>query len=237
MLRTSFPLIRSMHAMRSSATGATADDVVAPDVGDGAMRGRNVWFLGCAAAAVVLGVGCSGERPASSDSGSGPVSAAKSTPAFPALDYRLMVPAGWQKTAAREPWTLGGNVPGHTDPSVDAYQAPGGDVWFVVGKRQVSAEDSLADWIERMISSHTITFSQYCTNQVADQRRVSLGGDPAVLRAFKCQEFGSIFAVQVLAKHHNDGWFVMCVSEGTVSRTLPNFERQCQQWLSTFEFV
>lgn len=56
--------------------------------------------------------------------------------------------------------------------------------------------------------------------------------------SFHCPIDGpDAIAVQVLAKHGDDGWVVMCFNEKEAKGNLPEFEQRCNGWLSTFEFI
>jgi hypothetical protein len=110
---------------------------------------------------------------------------------------------------------------------------------MVIGMRPVAAGLSLTQWIREMTADHSITFSTaYCDNTAEDVRPSVLGGEKARLLGFTCPVGGpDTVAVEVLARHNDEGWFTMCVSEAQFARPLPDFEHQCETWLGTLQFL
>jgi hypothetical protein len=196
-------------------------------------------FLAMAALAVVGG--CSGvQQPAESAGTPGTVSSpTPSRAVFNRLGYSFVVPGGWFAQEGYLNWEDWSGPPHRGTPPFDTFMSPDpeGDPWILIGKRSLTSQISLDQWVEQLITSKAITYPPGECSPVEDDRATSLGGETARMLAFHCPVDGpKAVAVQVLATHGGEGWIAMCFSEEGKAGPLPAFERQCELWLSTFQF-
>jgi hypothetical protein len=170
--------------------------------------------------------------PASSPTGS---PAADAT-GFDRLGYRLVVPQDWIATEGYLDWADLDAAPHRGTPAFDTISSPEDDPWIVVGSRPAKGM-SLARWIDTLRSDQVITYASDVCGPVEDERSMTLGGEPARMLAFHCPVDGpDAVAAQVLARHQDTGWVVMCYSERGRAGKLAEHEEQCERWLSSFEF-
>lgn len=189
-----------------------------------------------AALATAALASCSGTAsPTSSPSG-----AADTGPAtdFQRLGYRFVVPADWAIQEGYMAWEEWDGAPHRGTPPFDTFMSQASDPWIVVGKRQVHDAATLDQWIEQLRSAGLITYEAHECRPVENRSVTTLGGEPAHMLGFHCPVDGPhAVAAQVLARHDDAGWVVMCFSERGKAGALPDHQRQCEKWLSTFEFL
>jgi hypothetical protein len=191
-------------------------------------------------AVLALAAGCSGTHLQAEKAGDArPVSSPTPSPAmFHRLGYRLTVPNGWIATEGYVRWEVVGGPPHLGAPPFDTFASPESDPWIVIGKRPLTTQVSLDQWIKQMIAMKAITYQPGECKSVEDDRPTSLGGEKARMRAFHCPIDGSkAMAVQVLATHQTDGWVVMCYSQLGKAGSILGLEQQCQRWTSSFRFL
>ncbi len=189
---------------------------------------------------VALGtlISCSSHSPRTAPA-SASATATDTATAFHRLGYRFVVPTDWVAHEGYVEWdTWDGHPPHRGSPPFDTFMARDADPWIVVGKRQVHDSASLAQWIEQLRSEHLITYQPGECGPVEDQRATTLGGEPAEMLGFHCPVDGpDAVAAQVVARHEDTGWVVMCYSEQGRAGALPEHQEQCERWLSTFQFL
>jgi hypothetical protein len=111
---------------------------------------------------------------------------------------------------------------GFTDSSESSEMGPRrfrgeGDPWIVTGKRPAPAM-TLEQRIQQMRETGTITYRPEECRPVENDKEVFLAAEPARRLSFHCPVDGpDAIAVQVLAKHGDDGWVAMCFSEREAS--------------------
>jgi hypothetical protein len=207
-------------------------------------RSRRLDRLMLASAAVVLLAGCSrGEAlntPQTASvlpSVSPPApSGAPTTAVSDRFGYRFVIPAGWGTAQATLDWDIG-NAPHKNSPSFDTYTTLATDDPWIVVSRRAAEGAPLDQWIRAMSETRTISYGPEECRPVEDERATTLDGESARLRGFHCPIDGpNAIAVQILARHHADGWIFECYSEKAAGGALPAFEQQCQQWASTLRF-
>jgi len=182
-------------------------------------------------------VSCSGQSP-EAPSASVSASEAGTVTAFHRLGYRFVVPTNWVTQEGYMEWDTWDGPPHRGTPPFDTFMSQASDPWIVVGKRQVRDSASLDEWTEQLRSDHLITYKPGECGPVEDQRATTLGGETAKMLAFHCPVDGpDAVAAQVLTRHGDTGWVVMCYSEKGKTGTLPEHQRQCDRWLSTFQFL
>jgi hypothetical protein len=182
-------------------------------------------------------VSCSSQSP-ESPSASASATATDAGTSFPRLGYRFVVPTEWIVLEGYVDWDTWDEPPHRGTPPFDTFLSQMGDPWIVVGKRQVHDPVSLDQWIEQLRADHLITYKPGECVSVEDQRATTLGGEPAEMLGFHCPVDGpDAVAAQVLTRHGDTGWVVMCYSEKGKAGTLPEHEQQCDRWLSTFQFL
>jgi hypothetical protein len=156
---------------------------------------------------------------------------------FDRLGYRFVVPQDWIANEGYLDWDDLDSKPHRGTPAFDTFASPDSDPWIVVGSRRVDGA-SLDQWIDELRSEHVITYEPDQCGPVEDERTTTLGGEPAQMLAFHCPVDGpDAVAAQVLARHEDTGWVVMCYSETGRAGALAEHEQQCERWLSSFEFA
>jgi hypothetical protein len=180
---------------------------------------------------------CSSQSP-KTPSASASAAATGTATAFNRLGYRFVVPTDWVAQEGYMDWDTWDGPPHKGTPPFDTFMSQASDPWIVVGKRQVHDSASLDQWIEQLRSDHLITYEPGECGAVEDQRATTLGGEPAEMLGFHCPVDGpDAVAAQVLTRHGDTGWVVMCFSEKGRAGTLPEHQQQCERWLSTFQFL
>lgn len=147
------------------------------------------------------------------------------------------MPRDWIANEGYLDWDDLDSAPHRGTPAFDTFASPDSDPWIVVGSRRVDGA-SLDQWIDELRSEGVITYEPGQCAPVEDERTTRLGGEPALMLAFHCPVDGpDAVAAQVLARHEDTGWVVMCYSETGVTGTLSEHEQQCERWLVSFEFA
>jgi hypothetical protein len=163
---------------------------------------------------------------------------AEATTQFGRLGYRFVVPAGWIAQEGYMDWDTWSGAPHRGTPPFDTFMSTDSDPWIIVGKRQVQDSVPLGEWIDRLQTDQVITYEAGECAPVEDRHVTTLGGEPAEMLAFHCPVDGpDAVAAQVLAKHEDTGWVVMCYSEKGRAGALAEHQQQCERWLSAFEFA
>jgi hypothetical protein len=182
-------------------------------------------------------VSCSGPSPTSPPASSS-ATAAEAGTSFPRLGYRFVVPTDWVVLEGYLEWDAWDEPPHRGTPPFDTFMSQTSDPWIVVGKRQVHDSASLDQWIEQLRVARLITYDPDQCVSTEDQRATSLADEPAQMLGFHCPVDGpDAVAAQVVARHGDTGWVVMCFSEKVKAGNLSEHEQQCERWLSTFQFM
>jgi hypothetical protein len=201
------------------------------------MTRQSASVLAVALAALASAISCSGQA---TDSREAPArhSAAQVATEFDRLGYRLVVPAGWVAQEGYMDWDSWDGSPHRGTPPFDTFLSMDSDPWIVVGKRQVHDAAPLDEWVDRLQSDQVITYEAGECSAPEERRPTTLGGETAEMLAFHCPIDGpAAVAAQVIARHEDTGWVVMCYSEEGKTGSLAEHQDQCERWLSTFTFA
>jgi hypothetical protein len=156
---------------------------------------------------------------------------------FDGRGYEYAMPAGWYALPAVGEWELGVS-PARRVTGFDTFQDPRGQLWIVVGRRPVAPGTQLADWVQHMTDTKTISYPISTCVAPEHQAAGSLGDATAVVRSFHCPVDGPLaVAVQVLAIHENFGFVAMCFDEDQANGPIPEFEGACLNLLKGFAFT
>ncbi len=201
------------------------------------MTRHSASVLAVTLAALASVISCSGQAVPRSDSSAseGPAEAAATQ--FDRLGYRFVVPAGWVAQEGYVDWDTWDGAPHKGTPPFDTFMATDSDPWIIVGKRQVQDSAPLDEWIDRLEADKAITYDAGECAPAEERRRTTLGGEPGEMLAFHCPVDGpAAVAAQILVRHEDSGWVLMCYSEAGKAGNLAEHQDQCERWLSTFEF-
>jgi hypothetical protein len=197
---------------------------------------RQRGLLACAA--LVLTVAFGGCGASSSHSDSGARSSPPPTPsAFTRLGYRFAPPTGWVPLLGTLDWGKVGGQPAPGDPQFDTFELNTGARFesILFGRQRAPHGMSVDDWIAHLSAIGELPAE--CST-VLLKSAVSLGGEAAMSRVSWCPPDGPDAVLdRVFAIHQGQGWMAVCLHKTGSHVTPHDWQDQCMQHLSSFEFL
>ena len=187
--------------------------------------------------AVALVASCAGSESSEAPlSGNLTTSTTSTVKTFHGRGYEYAMPAGWYALPAVGEWELGIS-PARRVTGFDTFQDPRGQLWIIVGRRPVAPGTQVADWVQHMTDTKTISYPISTCVAREHQAAGCLGDATALVRSFHCPVDGPLaVAVQVLAIHEGFGFVAMCFDEEQANGSMPEFEKACLNLLKGFAF-
>ena len=164
-------------------------------------------------------------------------SAAGQTHASDRLGYRITLPADWVVRPGYLDWELG--VEPHSGtPFVDTLSPPPGRPWIVVSRQLRPSGETLGAWLVLLQSTKTITYPDQCL-PATPEADTSLGSEPAKSFSLHCpmRDGPDSVGVQVLARHGQFGYLLMCYDENWGATRTEELVKQCRDWSLGFTYL